>query len=795
MAGPGYLDSNIRNFLQTKQNKVQKFNAQSPNDSLSLMDEPTYLTFKLEFELEDDYSEMIIDEAAANKDGKSRFTGNIQGVVSPRSNYIVNGLLLDENRHVEAAANFLRRRNFHKQADAIKQFRKVTEYIEKYRPHFFQSISGLADVLRPMDFASGYRLPKDFKLTIETLESLDNLMSYWMNLYIFGTTDFEMHRNLLPKDKKRFKCKVTVTEIRDLYQFEQVMQSVDNELQNTNPEDQGKRKNEIVNKLVSINNLMTYYVFDFYKCTFDFSESFESYGSISNAEIGEPVAQKFSISTHNVHTFQQYGFWEWILQSDSNWGVPESEEYLRTQIEGFTKYFDLSMQLQENEIDLSNQNKLNVDSPSYNVEDLYGDTNDGLAKASKYIGLAKNLGIDYKPLNDIGGQIRGLENLISGGENAVKRAELLGQTIALGNVFGAADTASVILDSGGKPSAVNTNGKITGSSPYRSNITPAVPDWKNNYNNPELNFPTQLNDIDFIVPTTVTKITNLSFDSAPVLMKISDVSLKETSPVDKITEVSLNSAEPVTNITEISLEETKPVENITPVELSEGDKIENITPISLSETEPVDSITPIDLNETKPLDNITPVALNETDPLDKITPVELVETDPLDSITQIELEQQEPVTNITDIQLETNVPMNTITGIKIEESKPLEQITEISLDENKSTAQISGIKLEETAPIEQITEIKLEESTPVEQITDIELTTTESQTNIQEVVLEGTVSNPSITEIELTGTEPLNKITPIELTETKPLDKIVPERIEFTETIPVDKIVEINNSF
>jgi hypothetical protein len=194
-------------------------------------EDPTYLGFKIFFVFDD----KTIDQATglpespffvdrAYNDDIDRFgisginTGNpiafhsAQSYLSQREDAFDNGIFGSITSN--------------KRADLISQFKSLLRQINDQTPWFFQSISGLdklASVSRPGYNSSPASADGGFNphrtggksLTISCLESLNIRITALAELYRQATFDYDNMRELLPRNLRKFKMYIYVSEVRN----------------------------------------------------------------------------------------------------------------------------------------------------------------------------------------------------------------------------------------------------------------------------------------------------------------------------------------------------------------------------------------------------------------------------------------------------------------------------------------------------------------------------------------------------------------------------------------------------
>lgn len=174
------------------------------------LQDPTYLGFTVKFSFHNDEI----------RDGVGRWDPT----------QLSNGLLLPEDS-LESAVHYLRNAGKPERAEFIKKFRSELMSIEQDKPWYFQSISGLNELLKTPEPGSNWS-GKEKVLTFECLESVDMQLSFLSNLYRKGTFEKKWMRELLTGPKKQFSMTIIVSEIRNLHildnEIKEVLRNINN---------------------------------------------------------------------------------------------------------------------------------------------------------------------------------------------------------------------------------------------------------------------------------------------------------------------------------------------------------------------------------------------------------------------------------------------------------------------------------------------------------------------------------------------------------------------------------------
>jgi len=675
-------NNNIRRFLQVLPKTLQKFSESRNN----LLDEPTYYSFSIKFDL---YSDHLQNE---------------QGVPYANTDVIPSGLLLDSNQ-IESASNYLKRINKYKESEALIEFRSITDYLQTERPHFFQSMSGLNEIMKLPEAGKSRRLFEK-NLTFNTLESMDNIVSYWMNLYRMSTYDWVNLKYLLPIDKRYFDFQIVVTEFSDLYTIKQkiaetesalnanddtVQQTLSkdvgasNRVENTNQpntistpptSEEGKNITEqnntgaVSDKVAylfeSLNENITYYNFEFSKCLFDFDDSFESMAEILNTKAEDQVAHSFVIKPGMVVETQQYGFFDWILSQSGVYGIPPTGRVLQ---DGMKDYGTISTPYYQNTSPVGN---IQTDVNTYineTYDKYHRDTDKYFASVSNQLPLSDLTVTKNKIDNDTAGlgMFESYTKDLTFGERLKKaEKELSDMTFGVVDLDLEKSLRNTVHDILKTDNIYTLTGNINNSAPAHKNFDDAYytslrtdndgKTWKNIY------------------PTEMFKVSDN--------LQINTIQFKKIEPLSVINEIQRFEMQIKKDITNIILDET-----------NTKDDLDNVQRF---ETKAKNELDDVQLIEVTPRDTIDPLQLVDTAPRDTIDQLQLVDTAPRDTIDQLDLAKTEPKDTIDTLKLSKSKPIDTISNVELKKANTIDKISDIKLTETKKSDDISDVKLEST---------------------------------------------------------------------------------------------------
>ena len=190
-------------------------------------DEPTYLTFKLNF-----YSdERLTDEMTYDTLPQALFTppnlpdGNpydrwMDWATDDELREIIADYQYDPESFIQdrkySAFNYLLDRNEDFRAFLLAKFLKGWAELQEQYQFYFQSVSGL-DRLIESNPSRGSKLSKETTVTIECLEAIDQRVKYLLSLYKAAAWDDEYQRWILPDIYRYFKMDIFISEIRTFH--------------------------------------------------------------------------------------------------------------------------------------------------------------------------------------------------------------------------------------------------------------------------------------------------------------------------------------------------------------------------------------------------------------------------------------------------------------------------------------------------------------------------------------------------------------------------------------------------
>jgi hypothetical protein len=213
-----------------------KLNDQGKNE------DPTYLGFSIDFDfgvlgLDLDYGIPVsplfkdssyLNDKALNIFGQTEYVGRSK---SPNDVLFYSAQTYLENREASSLG-----REFSssggQRSQMIKQFKILLRDITKNQPWFFQSIDGLDSLYKVArggfqdeDVESDFNPSRAATIEISTLESLNLRMTALADLYNHATFDYINMRETVPRNLRRFRMYIYVTDLRNFFKTNRLINS------------------------------------------------------------------------------------------------------------------------------------------------------------------------------------------------------------------------------------------------------------------------------------------------------------------------------------------------------------------------------------------------------------------------------------------------------------------------------------------------------------------------------------------------------------------------------------------
>ena len=259
-----------------------------------------------------------------------------------------------------------------KRQQMLEAFKNGISFINEKCPYYFQSLSGLDQLLK-VDIKNihkvGGKPQRMGTLTIDCLESIDMRMFALSELYRKAIYDYTYHRTMLPENLRKFRMWLVVSEIRNIQlkfdmndvlnpfsipavangaNFLDSFNSQTGMLDNT----QGLLQKSTIGKQTEYQDKFGSYtmgpyafIYQLDQCEFDFDDSYPSFATIDNKGLNTPVSSKFKIHVGRVKDYKlQFNELADIMRKDDNiksmvisdvWGSMDSN-YNNMDYEGAT---------------------------------------------------------------------------------------------------------------------------------------------------------------------------------------------------------------------------------------------------------------------------------------------------------------------------------------------------------------------------------------------------------------------------------------------------------------------------
>jgi len=213
-----------------------KLNDQGKNE------DPTYLGFSMDFEfgllgIDQEYGTPVsplfkdgsyLNDTNLNIFGQLQYIGRSK---TPKDVLFYSAQTYLENREVSITYDGFPRTGG-KRSQMIKQFKILLRDITKNQPWFFQSISGLDALYKvarggfqDLDKDSDFNPSRAATITVTTLESLNLRITALADLYNHATFDFINMRETVPRNLRRFRMYIYVTDLRNFFKTNRLINS------------------------------------------------------------------------------------------------------------------------------------------------------------------------------------------------------------------------------------------------------------------------------------------------------------------------------------------------------------------------------------------------------------------------------------------------------------------------------------------------------------------------------------------------------------------------------------------
>lgn len=305
----------IGDFVFPGQSAANKYNAyykkKDGEKFSSRFDEPTYLTFRINFDIKLTKLDNI-DDYVNGINAWKKYDYLPHPLLQLERTTAVEGLLSKDiisYSSVDYLKNVLGETY---RADLLEKFVKGLNDIQTLYPYYFTSIDGLGDLLK-VDPTTGRRIKDNTTITINCIEALDLRITQLLNLYRKAAWDDVYQRWILPDMMRFFKMDIYISEIRTFHstkatkyaekQNDRLVESPSSKLGGNSATDTKKfitLANDVINEILPTIKL------SLSQCEFDISDTMSYLNSLKSTKDSSPLP-KIKIKVGNVEETQMYG--------------------------------------------------------------------------------------------------------------------------------------------------------------------------------------------------------------------------------------------------------------------------------------------------------------------------------------------------------------------------------------------------------------------------------------------------------------------------------------------------------
>jgi hypothetical protein len=404
------------NFIDVEE-KANQFRRGFLNSGLGEREDPTYLAFSIDF----------ITEPV--------FYQGLRLYNSP--------LFIDENSDTSySAIKYLINRDRRREAEMLREFKKLLVYISQSTPWFFQSISGLKDLWQASTNTNNPYKGSQKELQIECLEAIDLRMTYLADLYRKAVFDEVYMREKLPQNLRYFECDVYIHEFRNIRSIVEALDDVGGTLSRreavgiTPPED----------LITELNQNVSTFKFRNMFCEFDFSESVNSFDS-ANVHTPEMASSYFKIRPNYWIEQPDFRMFD-IPTSDGFAETGTNNDFLRNQVSEYKRsagYYFSPLRTAVNSLETT-ANRIK-DRAERVLPNIYGQIEDSVQE--NVIGDSLGNVYDYGITDFINSSVEQITNAIDNfADRATDGVPTLGDIYGVFDSSGAPTTTSDISEDG-----------------------------------------------------------------------------------------------------------------------------------------------------------------------------------------------------------------------------------------------------------------------------------------------------------------------------------------------------------
>ena len=766
----------------------------------SAYEDPTYLTFKVEFggwgrsQKELVNANVYVDDAEYNNVWDANFDDYPMGLFDMNfqlpndaddSYYSKTDTYGTVSRY--NAVNWLYTRHEDMRAEYLKTFIEGLTSLQTFSPHFITSVTGV-DSLIDWSADRGMRIKNDAKLTFSFNDSIDQRVRTLFELYRKAAWDDEYQRWVLPENLREFKMILYISEIRDFHRPRKNSignTNTDNNLLNSDKNVVVDKVSDLINKWVFTNgqdaveyggnNIAPVYAFECSPCQFEIGPLFSSEYKSSTEGNDEQI--KVSVKVKNVRTYMKNS----VIDKIDNFIISD-------QISVYKRFYG------SNGTDYST----NIDAP-YNswlrrdfFTNLYANAG---GDASSFVttygttGTISDLDLLSAYNNEIFSMSSTLDGAASlGGLLSANVKRLLGATPSeiLGNKFSFSEyVEDYLLDAlytNLKKIAILDDGIFLDKFVSQQLMSDMMGNWRTALSNMKMHDEDYLNSIDKGIDLLMGKLKT----DQDLLENIYSAGVETVNRLSEQKNKVMNGAKPEGVDPNLDFVETTLVDTDSSVEFQdmplEDTSIDlQFNKVELDKTSPSLQFNNIDLDD--PSINLefqdtsledTAVNLQFVDTQLDLTSPELIFNKVSLEDPGLELEFQSTSLEETPVNLEFNKAELEDTSVnlkfnkaELEETKNNVQFNKTELEETENSVKFNKTELEETPVNLKFNKAELEETKNNVQFNKTELEETENSAKFNKTELEDTSVNLKFNKAELEETENNVQFNKTELEETK----------------------------
>lgn len=271
---------------------------------LARYDEPTYLTFRINFIM--DNSDLFSTNGMMKYD---YIPHPLFVLPKDVKDYTINGNKYHDYSTVDYLRNNLGEEY---RADLLEEFIKGLRDISYMYPYYFTSIEGISDLMK-VDTTWNRRLKPGTTITINCMEALDMRITQLLNLYRKVAWDDVYQRWILPDMMRFFKMEIYISEMR-VFHTTKAPQSFTNWWGGEKVGSNSTTLTSITdfNNFIkmagdAMNEVLPTIKLELSQCEFDMTDAMSHIGTLKSSKHNDQLQPKLKIKVGNVKEYQLYG--------------------------------------------------------------------------------------------------------------------------------------------------------------------------------------------------------------------------------------------------------------------------------------------------------------------------------------------------------------------------------------------------------------------------------------------------------------------------------------------------------